>query len=141
MFITGLQTRGAWAHHQFVNRWWWILVPVSALTLIAAVNWQSISFSIAAASAETRPTLLRDAKWNHPDSAREFQAAFRRGSPEASLRDWLRANDFEVNGVKLRASKRVRGLPCNERVLIEWTRGEKATIGKAHAIVSEAGCL
>lgn len=124
-----------------MNRWTWSLAALSTLTLVAAANWQSLSLGLAVARSETRPALLRNAKWNEPDSAREFQARFTPGSPEARLRAWLLANDFEIDDANRRASKRIRATPCNEHVAIEWTRGNDATIGNARATVSESGCL
>lgn len=55
------------------------------------------------------------------------------------LLQWLDENKFEVirNGI---AKRNIDGLPCRKQVEISWTAVD-GRIGKANAIVSEAGCL
>ena len=111
-----------------------------ALLLLAAWNWQGILLGLAVASAEKRPALLDDADWEKPASARQFNARFVSGAPESALLDWLSANRFEVHRKDGRAERRVRSLPCNERIEISWTAKAKR-LTAVSAMVREAGCL
>lgn len=114
----------------------WFVLPTAALLLgvVLALNWKTLT-------AERRPTLLADAQWDEPATARAFLARFPRGSNEGGLLQWLQSNHFIVDRRAGRATRLVHSVPCEEDVEIAWTRESANTIGSAEARVSDAGCL
>lgn len=123
-------------------RWKWFLVAgVLAFGLVAAVQWHSIAFGVAAGSSESRPELLSEAEWGKPDSAVHFSERFAAGTPESKLLEWLRANSFAVDERDTRAERRVRALPCNELIEVDWDASAHGTLKAARATVTETGCL
>lgn len=91
--------------------------------------------------ADSRPTLLADAKWNDPSTAQNFNARFAPGTESDELVAWLRGNDFEVQADKGRAERKVSSLPCNERVVVSWQSDAGGRIAERRATVTESGCL
>lgn len=114
---------------------------VAVVGIVVALNWQWFSFAVAVVLAERRPALLADAQWDDPASARRFSNRFRPGASEPELLAWLETNDFTIDRGAGRASRLIRGLPCNESVEISWSKASDDVIGDAQARVSEAGCL
>lgn len=123
------------------RRWIWLAGAVVALGALAALNWQTVTFSWAIASAERRPALLADAEWNEPATARRFLNRFQPGTNENELLEWLESNKFDVDRNAGHATKLISSLPCNERVEIKWSRRPNNTLDNVDARVSEAGCL
>jgi len=122
------------------RRHFWILaVAIVFVGALVALNWQGLALSLAIISAEHRPALLNDARWNDPASAHLFAARFRHGTQEKDLLEWLAANKFTVDRTGL-ATRRIQSLPCNESVEVTWSKAGD-TIVDAEARVSEAGCL
>ena len=119
----------------------WAAAGLAAALLVLALNRESLGLGLAAARAEQRPELLRDATWERPDSAKAFSRRFRPGTRAADLIAWLRANDFEIDAQKGSASKRVAGFPCSEEIEIGWRTHPSGLLGSARAEVREAGCL
>jgi hypothetical protein len=126
--------------HRAGRKGWW-LIPGGILLGLLLLNWEAISLGLAVASSESRPELLRDADWDEPGSARSFTRRFARGTPAADLTDWLTANGFTIDRASSSATKRVGGLPCNERIAIVWHAAPNGRLTAASATVSEAGCL
>ena len=91
--------------------------------------------------SEKRPRLLDDAAWDHPESARQFQARFAPGTSERDLLEWLGDYDFTVDRASRTATHRVQGLPCNEIIEVTWHVTNKAVMRDAQAVVHESGCL
>lgn len=118
----------------------WFLLVALALMLLVALAWNRLALAIGFASSENRPALLHDAEWGKPHTASAFRHRFGNGGSEAELVRWLAVNHFEIDGEAHRASRKVRGLPCNEDVAISWT-ATNGTIRESEAVVSEAGCL
>jgi hypothetical protein len=116
------------------------LIAVIAVSGFVLFNWQSLLFASAVAASDKRPALLRDAEWDKPETALAFRGRFRRGSSEASLMQWMKANNFKIDQQARRASLKVGGLPCAEAVAVSWTVID-GSIGATEAVVSEAGCL
>jgi hypothetical protein len=116
----------------------WFLVAGLAVTVLVALTWDRLALGVAMALSESRPALLRDAEWGKPAPA--FHQLFKDGTPEADLLHWLDANHFEIDGRVPSASRRIRSLPCNERVRVSWA-ATNGTIRDSRAVVSEAGCL
>jgi hypothetical protein len=103
-------------------------------------TWQSTISAGAVSASDNRPTLLRDAEWNKPETAKNFLQRFGRGSSEASLLRWLHAASFQTDQLARRATLTVTGLPCRERIAVTWN-ASSGVISEASATVSEAGCL
>jgi len=83
---------------------------------------------------------LRDARWDEPDSAKQFNKRFVAGTEEALLVDWLQNNRFAVDQTQRRADRLVESLPCGELVEVSWQAREGKLLDAA-ATVAEAGCL
>lgn len=115
----------------------WLLLAALGALLVAGFLWQNLFFASAVASSESRPALLRDAKWGTPVSS--FRQRFGNGTPEDDLVRWLSENDIELDGTN-RASRRVRSLPCNELIEISWAATD-GVIRESNAVVREAGCV
>jgi hypothetical protein len=122
------------------RRWPWAAAIV-ILVAIIALNWNWLLLTVAIATAEQRPALLSDARWNEPATAHAFNERFPPGTPEARLVKWLESNNFAVDRPAGRANRLVHGLPCNENIQVVWTRSNADKIGTVEARVSEAGCL
>jgi hypothetical protein len=116
-------------------------VLISATGLFVAANWNSFALGSAIVLSPQRPTLLRDADWNDPDSAQAFNARFAPGIREAELIDWLHENGFRIHAEPGRAALHVQSLPCNEGIQISWTSNSERKLVEASATVREAGCL
>lgn len=114
-----------------------LLLAAIAAGFIVAVFGRNLIFASAVASSESRPALLRGADWGAP--APSFQKRFTAGTPEAELLRWLSENGFDLNGANS-ASRRIRGLPCNEMVEVSWST-LNGVIRDSSAVVHEAGCL
>lgn len=122
----------------------WILGISSVagiVVLIIALNFQSLMFGSAALISEQRPRLLYDADWGQPNSARQFQARFRPGTPEDELLEWLAQYNFPTDRATRTATHRVEGFPCNELIDVTWHVTNNAIITNAQAVVHEGGCL
>lgn len=124
-----------------MKRRWAFAGLTAALLLVLTLNRESLGFGFAAAQAEQRPELLRDAEWERPDSAKAFSRRFRQGVPAADLIAWLRANEFEIDAQNGGARKRIAGFPCSEEIQIGWSIRPTGLLGSARAEVREAGCL
>ena len=114
-----------------------LLLAAIVAVFIVAVFGQNLIFASAVASSESRPALLHEADWGAPASS--FQKRFTAGTPEAELLRWLSKNGFELNGANS-ASRRMRGLPCNEMVEVSWS-ASNGVIRDSSAVVHGAGCL
>lgn len=114
-----------------------LLLAVIAALFIAALFGQNLIFASAVASSEKRPELLREADWGGPVPS--FHRRFAAGTSEAGLLRWLSENGFERHGAKS-ASRRIRGLPCNEMIEVSWN-ASNGIIRESTAVVREAGCL
>ena len=117
---------------------------MAALALLAGVAWLSrdaLRLGLAFSAAESRPALLRDARWDEEASARLFGRRFRSGVASAELLSWLNENRFDVDRAAARASRRIAALPCNERVEVRWAADKDGRLTRASALVHEAGCL
>lgn len=118
----------------------WLLSGIFVLVVVLALTWQRLALGLAFASAERRPSLLKDAQWKKPDSASAFRIRFPSGSQEADLLQWLAANHFKIDGRAQNASRIIHSLPCNERVEVTWAASD-GIIRDTRAVVSESGCL
>ena len=98
-----------------------LLLAAFAASLIAGLYWQNFIFASAVASSESRPALLRDAEWGSPVPS--FRERFSGGTSEAELLNWLSENGFTLDATN-GASRRIRGMPCNELVEVSWTTVE-----------------
>jgi hypothetical protein len=114
-----------------------ILFAVIAWVGIIAVSWHFLVWIM----AEHRPSLLNDAEWNEPATARKFHARFPPGSSEQELLRWLARNDFDVDQRSGTARRLIRGLPCNESIRVTWSKSAEGQLRQAEARVLEAGCL
>ncbi len=114
-----------------------LLLAAFAALLIAGLFWQNLMFAGAVASSESRPALLRDAEWGSPIPS--FRERFSGGTSEAELLSWLSENGFTLDGTN-GASRRIRGMPCNELVEVSWVAVD-GIIRESSAVVREAGCL
>jgi hypothetical protein len=124
------------------QRKWAIVAGLAGLLIVvAALNFQSIMFAIAFATAKGRPALLSDAGWGKPTSARKFATRFAPGVAESDLLEWLNANRFAIDHAKSSADRRISSLPCNEDVRVTWAADATGRLKTASAEVSEAGCL
>lgn len=117
------------------------IVTFAVIAVAAVVFWQQLLFAVAVLIADKRPSLLADAEWQRPATARMFKARFTSGTSEADLFKWLHANRFNVNLVDKRAVRHVASLPCNEDVWVTWTLAVPGTLKGADAVITEAGCL
>lgn len=114
-----------------------LLVAAFAALLIAGLFWQNLMFASAVGSSESRPALLRDAEWGTPVPS--FRERFNDGTSVAQLLNWLSESGFTLDGTNA-ASRRIRGMPCNELVEVSWTAVD-GVIRESSAVVREAGCL
>lgn len=114
---------------------------VAGSTSLAVFAWPSLAVGTAALSAETRPALLGDVGWGRAGSTSHFKARFRAGSPASALLEWLQANDFSVDLARQRATREIRGVPCQERVTVNWQADQRGNLIDANAVIAEAGCL
>ena len=118
------------------------IVAVVVTTLgLAAFNLDTLLFASAVAASEKRQSLLSDARWGKPESARDFNSRFKRGTPEEALVSWLAANDFTLDATAKTASRKVGGFPCAENIEVTWTTQAPGMLRSAEALVTEAGCL
>ena len=124
-----------------ISRRWAIAAAAAVLISLIVLNWELAFLASAFATAEKRPSLLSDAKWGEPASARKFRRVFAPGTPETGLITWLSANKFVLDRPAKRAFRKVGGLPCTENVSVTWTATPKGKLLKADASVTEAGCL
>ena len=115
-------------------------VVAVALVTITALNWQWVALSFAILTAEKRPALLQDAKWNDEGSAKAFRARFHPGAPESDLTSWLQANKFSTTATG-EATRRISSLPCSETIEVRWSASPDRHLADAAARVSEGGCL
>jgi hypothetical protein len=111
------------------------------VVLTLMLNIQSLLWAVAVLSAEKRPALLADARWEQPTSARAFRSRFQSGTDESELLAWLATNKFSVDQHAGRAIRLVRSVPCNESIQIEWTSLPGNKIDSPIARIREAGCL
>lgn len=116
----------------------WFAALLVALILLVALTWNWMTFAVALALSESRPSLLTGAEWGRP--APEFQNRFREGTSETELLDWLKVNGFQIDERGGHAARHVRSLPCNESIAVSW-RTANRLIRESSAVVSEAGCL
>lgn len=114
-----------------------LLLAAFAAVLIAGLFWQNLMFASAVASSENRPALLRDAERGSPVPS--FRERFSGGTSEAELLSWLSESGFTLDSTN-GASRRLRGMPCNELVEVSWTAAD-GIIRESNAVVREAGCL
>jgi hypothetical protein len=119
---------------------WTILGILGVTAVLIALYWQEILLSLAMSTAESRPSLLVNARWNDAESPPAFRSTFPSGKPEQELLDWLKANEFEVHAERGMAQRTIRSLPCNERVVVNW-RSAGGRLSETKATVREAGCL
>lgn len=119
----------------------WIAAGAAAVAILVALNFETVIWASAVLLAEKRPSLLRDAKWNDPASARLFQGELSAGAEEADLLEWLEQNRFDIDRLGRRADRLVGGFPCNERVAVTWAADSRSRLQGSNAIVTEAGCL
>ena len=120
---------------------WGGLAVVGVLGVLIYISWDAIGLAVGSFSAESRPGLLSDAEWGKQGSARLFERQFHGGVPESELLSWLSENRFTIDRSATRASRRVAGLPCNERIDVSWTTDDGGRLTSATATVQEAGCL
>lgn len=122
--------------------WLWLIASaVLALTLLVAANWRSSLILAAAAGAERRPPLLRDAAWDAPQTARRFNRRFRAGAPEQDLKAWLVRNRFKVNAAARTARRDIAGFPCAETIRVTWKTDSDGRLTEAQAVVRQIACL
>ena len=114
---------------------------VVALLVLAALNFEALSFGAGALLAEKRTALLADAQWESPSTARRFATRFPAGAEEDDLLTWLEANDFFVDRNAMHASRSIEGFPCNENVEVIWSSDGAGKLRTSQAIIHEAGCL
>lgn len=120
---------------------WGCVAVVVALAALIYLFRGPIGLTLAIASAERRPELLRDAEWGKQRSARLFERQFHSGASESQLLSWLSDNRFTIDRETARASRRVQSLPCNESIDIRWASDDGGRLISATAMVQEAGCL
>lgn len=116
-------------------------MPIVALSVVAAFNWERLAVVVAILASERRPELLADANWKNPASARKFSSRFADGVHEDELIAWLEANKFTIDRPAGRANRIMKSLPCNEVINVTWLRQPDRTIAGAQAEIFEAGCL
>lgn len=117
------------------------LIACACLAALAYFNREGPSFTVAVGSSDTRPDLLADAKWNRADSAAAFRRRFHPGITEKELISWLRDNRFTLDSASREAARRIKSLPHNERIVVDWSIELSGKLASANAIVTEAGCL
>jgi hypothetical protein len=120
---------------------WGCLAIVALLGGLVYSCRNAVGLGLAVSTAETRPALLRDAEWEKPGSARLFARQFHSGTPAAELLSWLRENGFTIDRAAAHASRTIGGLPCAERIDIDWRTDGGGRLTGATAMVREAGCL
>lgn len=119
----------------------WVFVGALVAGGVALANLDTMAFAMATASNEARPRLLEDAHWGEADPDGAFARHFAVGTAEADLLAWLGDNRFAVDRAGRRAERRVRAVPCNERIVVTWGASDAGRLTVASAEVREAGCL
>ena len=118
------------------KRWAIVAAILALIVVVAAFNFQSIAVALAVATAEKRPTLLNDAQWDKPLSARKFHEQFAPGTSERELLAWLETNRFRVDRTNKSADRSDKGVPCNERVNVTQQTSAKGQLSDARAEVA-----
>ncbi|WP_333612572.1 hypothetical protein [Brevundimonas bullata] len=122
------------------GRRWLIVGSLACVVVLVAFNFEALMLGAAVLLGDKRPALLRDARWDDPGSAKQFNQRFLAGAEEALLLEWLKNNRFAVDPASKRAERLVESLPCGEFVEVSW-RAEEGKLLDAAATVAEAGCL
>jgi hypothetical protein len=123
-----------------LGRRWFLAAGLAGGLVLVAFNLDALILGAAVLFGDKRPALLRDARWDEPDSAKQFNKRFVAGTEEALLVDWLQNNRFAVDQTQRRADRLVESLPCGELVEVSWQAREGKLLDAA-ATVAEAGCL
>jgi len=123
-----------------LGRRWFLAAGLAGGLVLVAFNFDALILGAAVLFGDKRPALLRDARWDEPDSAKQFNQRFVAGTEEALLVDWLQNNRFAVDQTQRRADRLVESLPCGELVEVSWQAREGKLLDAA-ATVAEAGCL
>ena len=122
------------------GRRWLIVGSLACVVVLVAFNFEALMLGAAVLLGDKRPALLRDARWDDPGIAKQFNQRFLSGAEEALLLEWLKNNRFAVDPASKRAERLVESLPCGEFVEVSW-RAEEGKLLDAAATVAEAGCL
>ncbi|PVM91462.1 hypothetical protein [Caulobacter endophyticus] len=117
----------------------WAASTIVVVLLI--FNWQLLLGLFWVMTAERRPALLRDAKWDQPASAVRFEARFHTGAPEPELLKWLGRNSFRVNRSERSATRDIAGFPCTEALRIDWAADQAGRLTRRQATVRQIACL
>ena len=123
-----------------LGRRWFLAAGLAGGLVLVAFSFDALILGAAVLFGDKRPALLRDARWDEPDSAKQFNQRFVAGTEEALLVDWLQNNRFAVDQTQRRADRLVESLPCGELVEVSWQAREGKLLDAA-ATVAEAGCL
>lgn len=123
-----------------LGRHWLLAAGVAGVLAIVVFNFEALMLGAAVLLGDKRPALLRDARWDDPDSAKQFSQRFVAGTDEALLVDWLITNRFAVDRAQKRADRLIESLPCGEFVAVSW-QARSGKLVDAAATVTEAGCL
>ena len=123
-----------------LGRGWLLAAGLAGVLALVVFNFEALMFGAAVLFGDKRPVLLRDARWDDPGSAKQFNQRFVAGAEEALLLEWLKNNRFAVDPASKRAERLVESLPCGEFVEVSW-RAEEGKLLDAAATVAEAGCL
>ena len=126
--------------HRKLRLRWFAAAALAGVLAFVVFNFEALMLGAAVWFGDKRPALLRDARWDDPGSAKQFNRRFSAGADEAVLLDWLQNNRFDVDQAHKRADRLVESLPCGEFVEVSWRAGEGKLVGAA-ATVTEAGCL
>lgn len=123
-----------------LGRRWLLAAGLAGGLALVVFNFDALMLGAAILFGDKRPALLRDARWDEPDSAKQFNQRFVAGTEEALLVDWLQDNRFAVDQTQGRADRLIESLPCGEFVDVSWQAREGKLLD-AVATVTEAGCL
>lgn len=125
---------------QKLGRRWFLAAGLAGGLVLVAFNFDALMLGAAVLFGDKRPALLRDARWDDPSSAKQFNQRFVAGTDEALLLEWLQANRFVVSAARGHADRLIESLPCGEVVGVSW-RSDEGKLVDAAATVTEAGCL